>query len=397
MRVAMGAAMSTRRNLPNSPVTFLVALALAACGGAEREEVVPLEDHGAASVRAPGVLAPPENPRLASNPTLPDVVAAFGQIPTQGTRMGFRSGPLTGSEILGGSTSHWQGVGRLPRSNHLVATSNIRGELWVVQMGSRSGTGRWSSNRPSGGNPPTSDTLVRLADGAANARVGFGAYTHAGGLSVIGDYVVLGIEREGDEDGDGVVRLFDLGAPTRPRSVWGFSHEPSTAGALAIVRLPSGYYLLAVGGWGSETLDFYYSTTTDLEDPGFRHLRHWSRSECVNRVAGDGTCFASHQNLGFVLQSDGRLFLLGTNRSSSGEDWIDLLEVTGLPQGPTDSLAGLVVTKIAKRHLTCTDGCSFKAAAGVYVDGARLVVYATEMRRRAGDASIGAWTRFNEF
>lgn len=366
----------------------------AACGGTEEDALPVVEDQHAA------LSLPASSLKLSANPTLPNVAAAFQQIPTQGTRMGFRSGPLTaGGGIYGSSVSHWEGVGRLASGSHLVATSNINGELWLVQLASLTGPGRWPSNRPTGGAPPAGDTIIRLADGSPNLRVGYGAYTHAGGLSVIGDYVVVGVEREGDSSTDSVVRLYDVSAPDRPRSVWGFSHAPSSAGAIAIVRLPEGYYLLAVGGWGSATVDFYLSTTTDLENPGFRYLRRWTTVECRNSVAGDAPedCFNEHQNLNFVLQSDGRLYLFGTNRSSSGDDWVDMYEVTGLPHSPADSLAGLTITKVANKHLYCNDGCTFKAAAGVYVDGSRLVVYATEMRRRSGDASTGPWTRFNQF
>lgn len=355
------------------------------------------------------------------NPTLPNVRGAFEQIATNGRRLGYWSGGVgwsggvySVSTTLGGTTfplkttSHWEGIGRLRRGSYLVVSSNNEGELGLVSLGSApGGSGRFGETRPTGGEPPAADTLVPM-NGEPTLRVGSKGYSHLGGLSVVGDYVTVGLEVEGEPTTDGYVFLYDFSKPTTPRLVWSFHHGFGSAGTVALTKRPDGHFLLAVGGWASSTVDFYVSEGTALESTAFRHVRRWSRAECVNAVPDElGSdairCFAEYQNLNFVQQSDGRLFFVGTNRNN-GNDWVDLHEVTGLVPGVPTALPNLRITKLSKRHLTCVDGCSFKGAAGVYTSGTtqELFVYSTEERRstltrKAVYNSTPMWTRFNEF
>jgi hypothetical protein len=365
---------------------------------------------------------PPKNPvqrpspqpqRSDRSPALNDVRAAFGAIRAAGTPMGFGSGPfgpdagvfdyklgLVGRK----STSHWEGMGRLEGSPHLVMSANEDGELLLVRMGSRpAGSGRWGTNRSGKGAPPSSDAIVPFASGQTTFKLGTPGYSHLGGLSVVGDYVAVGLEKEGDSSTDAFIHLVDFSSPTSPRAVWSFRHPHSSGGTVALTKRPDGFFLLAVGGWGSRTVDFYRSTSSSLEATTWTHLRQWSRKECVNAVPKDSTCFAEYQNLTFVAQTDGRLFFIGTNRNGSDEDWLDLHEVTGIPTANETSAPALRITKVAKKHMVCNDGCNFKAAGGVFVNGAaqEIYVYATAWRRTTTSGSYlsssnGLWTRFNE-
>lgn len=343
------------------------------------------------------------DPRNDANPSLPDVPAAFAAIRTGGARIGASSSVLGGGfysfwygSFLLESGSHFEGIGRLP-TGHLVASGNERGELMLLDLASRRRTsGRFGENRSSSTLPPSTDGFVAV-NGASTLVLGHDGYTHLGGLSVLGSYVAVGLEREDDSGSDSFVHLVDFAAPTAPRVIAGATlhNATGTAGAVAIAKRPDGTFFMAVGGWDSASIEFWASTTTDIENPAWRHVRRWTKGECVNDVAGDGTCFAPYQNLDLVTQSDGSVYMLGTNRNSSGQDWIDLFSIRDVATWPS-------IHKIGKKHMTCTDGCDFMAAAGTYVDGpsGEIYVYATEWRRSTLSRAYGAgplFLRMNEF
>jgi hypothetical protein len=58
------------------------------------------------------------------------------------------------------------------------------------------------------------------------------------------------------------------------------------------------------------------------------------------------------------------LFKSGRKQSGLREDWMDLFSVdlTVDPQNPRSAL-----NKRAKKHMICTDGCSFRAGAGIFI------------------------------
>ena len=128
-----------------------------------------------------------------------------------------------------------------------------------------------------------------------------------------------------------------------------------------------------VGSWDSVELDFYRSTSNDLRDTNcrFGHVADWSR-DLADRSSWVDDTWANYQSLNLVVSGDGRQFVIGGNRNAAGEDWIDLYEIE-LTLPPARR-----VTKVAKRHLTCRDGASFRWAGGIAVDGTLLHAIATE-------------------
>jgi hypothetical protein len=111
---------------------------------------------------------------------------------------------------------------------------------------------------------------------------------------------------------------------------------------------------------------------------GFNHdSRTWLAKD-VAAIEDQDTNFGDFQNIDFIRQSDGSLYLIGFHNTAPsidffpGRDYADLYRVefeqslanTGQPE-----LSVPVITKIANRHFRCEDGnCNLDAGAGLYID-----------------------------
>jgi hypothetical protein len=212
----------------------------------------------------------------------------------------------------------------------------------------------------------------------------------------VGDYLIVGVEKDGRSE----VVLYDIQTPLKPFEVTriprstplgGFNDAPS-AGATALVRRIDGRFLLLAGRADSNVLDFYLSTTPSLQDARFAPLDTWGEGELRSENGMDRE-FGNYQNLNFVQQCDGQIFLVGLHNNTKGinvlhlgEDWADLFKVN------FGTSSQIVITKVANLHLYCKDMCNLDAGGGVYVDeNGRLFIYGIEHWRHNGI------TRFEEF
>ena len=131
--------------------------------------------------------------------------------------------------------------------------------------------------------------------------------------------------------------------------------------------------LLVIGRADANTLDFCVSTGTDprLDGNGSSHdllrlVRHWEEDE----LTGDDSEFGNYQNLNFVSQCNGALFMVRTHRdSTTGNDFIDLFRVTN---GDGNDVA---IEKVAKKHLTCSGNCvQLDGQASILLEGGPLTL-----------------------
>ena len=370
----------------------LVAIAWAA-GCTEPEELPPSSE-----LSAP----------LQSNGTIASARSAFSLTPASGVRLGFRPGAFSLS-ALDDDTHHFQGVARLVHGAYLVTTGSASSDLFVVDLASRSdsSTGRWGSNRPGGGAPPTSDRVISRLD--LGAAAGYPAFDHAGGIQAIGDYVVVGLESLGATRTslNSAVALVKVSAPAAPAVVATIDRTgQGTAGAAAITQLLDGRWLLAVGEFDSAKIDLYLGTGPTLEAASWAMVDTWSRdvagglcAEPGQDVSGDG--YGAYQALHLFTQGDGAVYLIGSHRDPWGDDFADLYQVSfsgSLPpcnQSTTATGWRMRLTKVANKHLICTDTCNFDGGGGVYLDAAQqgFILYGTE---RLYGSSRG-YLRMNEF
>jgi len=324
-----------------------------------------------------------QEPRPADAPVLEDVEAAFGRIDTRGEHStacanGLIPKPLyraAFTNFLFGLRNHFQGIQRLPDPGYVVISGSNKGisDLFIVRLAP----------------PPGSDSST--CAGAVVARIIVDdVMWHPGGLSMLGP--ILAVPVFGGTPRMAKIVFFDLSAPETPRRLPVEIMRPGRkATATALTRLPSGHVLVAVLSAFDglpRRIDFYLSRTTDLAE-GFEPEPVTWRTGDVDARPGQDRSFSHFQNINFVTQADGRLYLVGSHNSTApqtffpGRDYLDLYEVV-FPKDTIDRadpvLQPPTITKVAKRKLQCTDGyCNLDTAAGLFVDPVTqsISVYAT--------------------
>ncbi len=276
--------------------------------------------------------------------------AVDGLIPRPAYRSSFSNGF--------GYDNHFQGVQRLGASDVLALSgadsSASAADLFLVELGSVGA--RFIS-------------ALTLDDEA----------WHAGGISAAGAILAVPFYDSGGSARQSRVRFYDVADPRAPRQLpVTIERAGRKAIAVALTRLVNGYWLAAVlsGRDGDpRRLDFYLSRTADLLD-GFSPPASWPTAY-VRARNGEAPSFSHFQNINFLRQTDGRLYLVGfhntfVNLSAlPGRDYADLYEIV-LPASVTraehPAIDYPLVVKVANRRLRCRDGyCSFDAAAGAHV------------------------------
>ena len=199
-------------------------------------------------------------------------------------------------------------------------------------------------------------------------------HNHASGIQLLGNILAVGAEQGGDPNKSTVV-FFDLTNRSNPVPVGTpIFRQHETAGAVGIIQL-SNYVLLAVGGWDSNVIDFYCSNTQYINSGNFRFdlLKTWRKSQMSATGWIDGN-FGAYQGLNLFRQSNGKLYMVGFNRNSSGQDWADLYSVD------LNLSAAYMLKKVDKKHVYCQDGASFRyGGGGIFSSGSSdLTLYAVE-------------------
>ena len=298
---------------------------------------------------------------------VPDVSAALEALPVRGVPLGFDPG---GERGFFPPLRHWQGVQRLAidDARWLVASrSGSSTGFVVIRMGSRDTDGlAFGASRKSDGipdwsaPPPVTDAVVSRVE----SEPGLG---HAGGIQVTGTLLAVPYEARGDS---AVVVFYDLSVPALPRRL-GLVRRPAWAGGhaslVAVTRLADRRLLLVIGAQSSEVLEFLVSQTADPfafgAQPAFTPVY-------VER----GGIHGGFQNLNFVTQCDGTLYLVGVGNTgfpppNLGEDHVEWFAVRGNPS------RGLRLEREGRRRFDCRE-CNFGAGGGVYVTPAgAMVVY----------------------
>lgn len=146
----------------------------------------------------------------------------------------------------------------------------------------------------------------------------------------------------------------------------------------------------AVATWNAATIDFYVSSANPFSNPKakFAFLRTWTKSG-ANKAGWIDSNFGEYQSVNLLTQRDGGLFLVGFNRSGS-DDWMDLFAVD------LNAAAPSMLRKLAKKHMYCTNGVSFRYGAGIWAPSpASFEVYA--VRGDSGDHATGTTIHANHF
>jgi hypothetical protein len=221
-------------------------------------------------------------------------------------------------------------------------------------------------------------------------------YRHAGGIQVIGDYLAVGVEDNLERD-KSRVHFFHIASPEEPIGdpIITIQREGpeklATAGAVAVAKRARDY-LLIVGSWDSDTLDFYRSNGVALGECSsdgksrckFTYWQTWSKNDARKENWCDDV-WGSYQNLNLISDIHDRLFLLGYYCNADIGDYVDLYSLD-LSKRPSE-----MIRKESSKIAKCKQGASFKYGGGGYIkDEDSLVSYACE--RNCRDTTV-----INEF
>ncbi len=290
----------------------------------------------------------------------------------------------------GGLNEHFQGIQRV--GHYVLLTGSGKyfepatGHLVVLEMASRSEVGAWSlpNGSASATTPSSTDRIVALVDLDLENW-------HAGGMQRFDEWLAVALY--GDETTRSVVRFYGLEDPTKPREVTGarIERDASSVKAVAGTRLADDRYLVVT--WDDVTLDFFLSKSTRLEDGFSQAPNVVTQAEVAGGFQGGG-CGVSgcgtYQNVNFVRQCDGTLFLVGARNEEKasptlkGNDLASLYRVD-LPDGVENAPR---ITFVSRFSFSCEDErCNFGSGAGIHVlDPTHLALYGASHWLHDGNA-----------
>jgi hypothetical protein len=299
------------------------------------------------------------------NPILNDVVAAFGRVASRNPV----EVSIDRSGVVLHHGGHFQGIQWFPDQSLLVITSDSDDVAYFVPC-----------------------KMTDEQNGRAYAPVTMSYYfAHCGGCQSFGNFLVAGCEYP-DKDQTSEVQFWDfrrfpmqLVQMTIPRSG---PYKVSTAGAVGMSTRRRGT-VLAVATFNALTVDFYTSKRDPFQGSPLDFQFTWSAYE-ADRTNWIDKNYLFYQNINLLTQRDGQLFLIGTTRNGSGEDWMDLYAVN-LDVDPSFAL-----TKVGTKHMYCTLGCDFSRAAGIFIESSdAFKVFATP--EGSGDWQDGTTIQANIF
>lgn len=306
-----------------------------------------------------------EQPNLRdANPQLNDPLRAFENIPREGRVIKFRR---RNTEFPDGG--HFQGIQSFYDSSlekqicFISRNSDSKAYFITVAFdpGPQSfGEIRHSQYLPSDGNQPP--------------------LRHAGGIQLIGKYLVVGVE-DNQNKRRSQVQFWDVSDPFAPkqRTPLGIIRESSTpmdktAGAVGIVKRANDH-LLVVANWNAKALDFYASNGLPLGDDAcrFTFTVRWTSDEANKGPWIPDENWRNYQGINLVSDRNFNIFLLGFNTNSISKDFIDLFSVD-LTKDPPN-----IIRKLSTKHMILKGGVHFRNSGGIFIKSStELSCYATE-------------------
>ena len=203
-------------------------------------------------------------------------------------------------------------------------------------------------------------------------------FKHAGGFQVHQNFLAVGIE-DNDARNHSFVMIFDVhditAIPNEPfikierKGVF----ERSTAGCVGLVKF-GGYWIMVVGDWNTEHLDFYLDRDDrldNLELVSSKTTKELDRTNWVNLH------WRPYQNLNFITSQD-QLYLAGMTSNAQGNNLVDLYAVTDIESSAFN------LQKIATKSVDNTGG-DFIWSAGLQVkDGLIRQIISCDRNLSAG-------------
>ena len=290
-----------------------------------------------------------------SNPRIKDVDAVFSGIPNESTVFTFSKGSVAA-----------------PNGGHLQGLQAINnGSLYVLSGSSDTEAYLMTVDRPS---------LMAIE----KINITRNNLPHAGGFQVIGNYLVVGLEHSKNKGS--VVLLYEVNGSSLLFNRKLVTREGSdTAGAVGIVKLESGEFLMVVSTWDSENVDIYKSDKEPLGQASctFGKIGRWNK-ESADKSRWIDDNWGSYQNLNLVLGSDKNVYMFAFNKS--GNNYVDLYSI----HLDADNVEKYFL-KRAKKQAACHPRVNFRFGAGIWIrDPNNITLLASER-------TLEEYTRINLF
>lgn len=330
-------------------------------------------------------------------PKVDDVITGIGLLSDRSNYIELNCPEETVKKLyqFNGNKTHFQGIARLQNSGKFLVTGgdkkNKTGQIFVFEYQSYEHNRKQTFNKnlwcssnvilPNG--PPIIDTLKEIH------KIKVGNFWHPGGIATLGDLVAIP-----HEDGEGdmaFVEFYNFHDPLNPQIIKGArivrNNLIGKAGSVALCKLSNGRFMCAA--WRdkgkSRKWEFYLSKSDKIEE-GFRLLEGQYVTVALS-MTGMTVKEANYQWIQFIMQSDGRLFLVGCHASALApiiDEWsknlIDVFEVTINDEALYSSEAKLSWVKV--QHILRRDdfekegkNFSFSAGNNIYISANNLMMY----------------------
>lgn len=196
-------------------------------------------------------------------------------------------------------------------------------------------------------------------------------FKHAGGFQIHGDLMAIGVE-DNEAKKNSKVFIFRLDNPEKP------SREPlaiierigtykrATAGCVGITVV-NGKVLVVVGDWDAENLDFYLIDEEKLNAEGATLEFEYSiKAKNMDRTNWVNPRWESYQNINFVQDASGGLFLAGMAGNEQEENVLDLFEVK------SNDLSSFQLQKVWSKSYPKSMKTKFRWGAGIDASGGHI-------------------------
>jgi len=200
-------------------------------------------------------------------------------------------------------------------------------------------------------------------------------FKHAGGFQIFESFMAIGVEDNLAKDKSKVF-IFKLDTPGKPpeKPLAVINREGltrrATAGCVGITIL-RGKVLVVVGDWDTEHLDFYIIDHEKLgTDGGVFELEYSIDIRNTDKTGWIDEKWLAYQNINFIHDDYGQLYLAGMTSDENGENVIDLFRLE------TEDLSSFKLFKIHTRKFRQNEHTDFRWGSGIYIaDDQQLKLY----------------------
>ncbi len=290
-----------------------------------------------------------------SNPALADPLEAFAKLPETVRKVALRKG---NSSFPDGG--HWQGI-------QAYTQDKLKRQICFLSRDSHTQayfvTAAFDPYSPEFGVIPHVQTLP--SDGQQPPLC------HAGGMQLIGDYLLIGVEDNQDKQRS-QIQFWDVSNPFTPNLRTALTikrksmiPKDKTAGAVGIVKREDDH-LLVVANWDAQDLDFYRSNGLSLRDDACRFylMLRWSYKRAHRHAWHPNQAWESYQAVNLVSDLNSNIYLLGFATDTTGKDIIDLFSIDLNRDSPN------TLQKLSRKQLILQANAHFRSAGGISIRSA---------------------------